>query len=51
MYFRYNSYGIEDFNISDHKAIVLCSSKKKFDLEPIPFNSEHTLERDLIDKS
>lgn len=32
----------QDFNVSDHKAIVLCSCTKKFDLEPIPFNTEHT---------
>lgn len=30
-----------DFNVSDHKAIVLCSCNKKFDLDPIPFNPEH----------
>lgn len=32
----------QDFNISDHKAIVLCNCGKKFDLEPMPFNPEHT---------
>lgn len=31
-----------DFNVTDHKAIILCSCNKKFEIDPIPFNAEHT---------
>lgn len=31
----------QDFQVSDHRAIVLCTCKKEFDIDPIPFNPEH----------
>ncbi len=31
----------QDYSVSDHKAIVLCSCNKKFNLDPITFNTEH----------